>query len=155
MPTAVGSQQFCKESRKRQGRIMFECNYSFFHHCLFFCSYVIFKKLYFDFWVNQNGGHKQWLGEVRPPWPPPPVATALRNTLMHFIYCNWLSRKQACQNVHRWDPKLWVSKFLCPCWKAFQLQRSRAKKYCTRRTLYLAPHQQRNYIIYLFRWYCW
>ena len=36
--TAVGCQQFRKESRKRQRRIMFERNYSFFHHCVLFCQ---------------------------------------------------------------------------------------------------------------------
>ena len=34
---AVGYQQFHKESRKRQKRIMFERNYSFFHHCVLPC----------------------------------------------------------------------------------------------------------------------
>ena len=31
--TAVGCQQLCKKSRKRQTGIMFERNYSFFRHC--------------------------------------------------------------------------------------------------------------------------
>ena len=30
--TSVGCQQFCKESRKHQRRIMFERNYFFVHH---------------------------------------------------------------------------------------------------------------------------
>ena len=33
--TTLGCQQFCKESRKRLRRIMFERNYSFFHHYLY------------------------------------------------------------------------------------------------------------------------
>ena len=44
MPTAVGSQQFRKESRKHQGRIMFERNYSFFYHCLLSCRYVMLQN---------------------------------------------------------------------------------------------------------------
>ena len=39
-------------------------------------------------------------------------------------------------------------KMSLPILKAFQLQRWRAKKYCTERTVSLALHQQRNYIIY-------
>ena len=35
--TAVGCQQFRKEWRKRQRRIMFERNYSFFLRCLLCC----------------------------------------------------------------------------------------------------------------------
>ena len=35
--TAVGCQQFRKKSIKRQGRIMFERTYSFFHHCVWPC----------------------------------------------------------------------------------------------------------------------
>ena len=34
---------------------------------------------------------------------------------MHLF--NSLSRKQAPQNVHRWDQNVWVSKCLCRCWK--------------------------------------
>ena len=36
---AVGCQQFRKESRKRQRRIMFVRKYSFFHHCLLSSRY--------------------------------------------------------------------------------------------------------------------
>ena len=40
------------------------------------------------------------------------------------------------------------------CLKAsYKLQRSKAKKYCTGRTVSLALHQQRNYH-HLFRWCC-
>ena len=35
--TAVGCQQFRKESTKCHRRIMFERNYSFFHYCLLSC----------------------------------------------------------------------------------------------------------------------
>ena len=35
--TAVGCQQFRKESRKRPKRIMFGRNYSFFHYCMLSC----------------------------------------------------------------------------------------------------------------------
>ena len=44
--------------------------------------------------------------------------------------------------------RLWNRVQICGaqhCWKAFQLQRSRAKKYCTGRTVSLALHQRRNY----------
>ena len=61
--TAVGCQQFRKESRKRQKKIMFERNYFFFHHCLLFCRCVMFQKQYFE--QAKMGGHG------------PPVATAL------------------------------------------------------------------------------
>ena len=46
--TAVGCQQFRKASRKRQRRIMFECNYSFYHYCLLSCRYMMFQKQYFE-----------------------------------------------------------------------------------------------------------
>ena len=42
--TAVGGQQFHKESRKLQTRIMFERYCSIFHYCLLFCRYVMFQK---------------------------------------------------------------------------------------------------------------
>ena len=35
--TGVGCQQFRKESIKRQKRVMFERNYSFFHHSMLSC----------------------------------------------------------------------------------------------------------------------
>ena len=41
---AVGGQQFCKQSRKLQTRIMFENYYSFFHYCLLSCRYAMFQK---------------------------------------------------------------------------------------------------------------
>ena len=48
MTTEVGSQRFRKASKKRQGRIMFERIYSFFHHCLLSFRYVMFQKQYFE-----------------------------------------------------------------------------------------------------------
>ena len=42
--TAVGSQQFRKESRKRQTKIIFEQYYSFFNYCLLSYRYVMFQK---------------------------------------------------------------------------------------------------------------
>ena len=45
--TAVVCQQFRKEPKKRQRRIMFKRNYSFFHHCLLFCRCVEFQKQLF------------------------------------------------------------------------------------------------------------
>ena len=42
--TAVGGQQFRKEWRKLQTRIMFKRYYSFFHYCLLSCRYVMFQK---------------------------------------------------------------------------------------------------------------
>ena len=63
--TAVGCQQFRKESRKCQRKIMFEHNYSFFHHCLLSCSYVMFQKQCFE--LSERGAHP----------PGPPVATAM------------------------------------------------------------------------------
>ena len=41
---AVGGQQFCKQSRKLQTRIMFENYYSFFHYCVLSCRYVMLQK---------------------------------------------------------------------------------------------------------------
>ena len=46
--TAVGCQLFRKESRKRQRRIMFERNYSFFHHYLLSCRCMMLQKQYFE-----------------------------------------------------------------------------------------------------------
>ena len=46
--TAVGCQQFFKESKERQRRIMFERNYSFFHHCLLYCRCVMLQKQHFE-----------------------------------------------------------------------------------------------------------
>ena len=57
MPTAAGSQQFRKKSRKLQGRNMFERKYSFFHHCLLSCRYVMFQKQYFK--LTKVGGGAQ------------------------------------------------------------------------------------------------
>ena len=45
--TAGGCQQFRKESRKRQRKIMFERNSSFFHHCLLSCRYHYVAKTVF------------------------------------------------------------------------------------------------------------
>ena len=45
--TAVGCQQFRKETRKHLRRIMFERNYFFFHHFLLSCRCVMFQKQYF------------------------------------------------------------------------------------------------------------
>ena len=45
---AVDCQQFCKESRKRQTKIMFERYYSIFCHRLLSCRYVSFQKQYFE-----------------------------------------------------------------------------------------------------------
>ena len=42
--TAVGGQQFQKESQKLLMRIKFERYYSFFHYCLLSCRYVMLKK---------------------------------------------------------------------------------------------------------------
>ena len=71
--TAVGGQQFRKESKKFQTRIIFERYLLFlFHCCLLSCRYVMLQKI---IWVNQNGGHKQSLGGHSLP-APPPVATA-------------------------------------------------------------------------------
>ena len=42
--TAVGGQQFYKELKKLQTRIIFEGHYSFFHDCLLSCSYVMAQK---------------------------------------------------------------------------------------------------------------
>ena len=41
---AIASQQFCKESRKLQTRIMPERYCSFFHYYLLSCRYVLFQK---------------------------------------------------------------------------------------------------------------
>ena len=41
--TAVGGQQFRKESRKLQMRIKIERYYSFFHYCLLSCRYVMLQ----------------------------------------------------------------------------------------------------------------
>ena len=60
--TTVGCQQFRKDPRKRPRRIMFERNYSFFHHC------VLSKKMFQNSslskpkWGGGGGG-----GGVRPP----------------------------------------------------------------------------------------
>ena len=72
--TADGGQQFRKEWRKLQTRIMFERYYSFFQYCLLFYRYVMFQKriLCKPKW---GGGHKQSLWGAQPPGPP--VATAL------------------------------------------------------------------------------
>ena len=45
---------------------MFERNYSFFHHCMLSCRYVMFQKQYFELYeMGEGEGHG------------PPVATAL------------------------------------------------------------------------------
>ena len=72
---AVGCQQFCKESRKRPRRIMFERNYSFFHHCLWSCLCVMFLKEYFELTTMGGGAKVAVRGGTAPPGPP--VATAL------------------------------------------------------------------------------
>ena len=46
--TEVGCQQFRKEPRKRQRRIVLELNYSFYYHCLLSCLYAMFQKQYFQ-----------------------------------------------------------------------------------------------------------
>ena len=51
------------------------------------------------------------------------VTVAVAVTKIHNVthWCtlfNSFSRKHASQNVHRWDQNVWVSKCLCPCWKA-------------------------------------
>ena len=42
--TPVGGQQFYKESRKLQARIIFEHYYYFFHYCLLSCRNVMLQK---------------------------------------------------------------------------------------------------------------
>ena len=46
--TAVGCQQFRKESRKHRRKTMFERNCFFFHHCLLSCRCVMIQKQYFE-----------------------------------------------------------------------------------------------------------
>ena len=46
--TAVGCQQFRKETRKRRRKIMFERYYFFCYHCLLFCRSLMFQKQYFE-----------------------------------------------------------------------------------------------------------
>ena len=46
------------------------------------------------------------------------VVTKIHNVTQWCSLFNCLSRKQASQNVHRWNQKVWVSKCLCQCWKA-------------------------------------
>ena len=69
--TAVGCQQFHKESRKLQRRIVFERNYFFYHHCC--CLAVIRNVSKTVIWVNQNGGVQAVVREdTAPPAPLPP-----------------------------------------------------------------------------------
>ena len=58
--TAVGSQQFCKESSKRQRRIMFKRNYFVFHLLSVVLSLRNIPKTIFC--VNQNGGAQVAVG---------------------------------------------------------------------------------------------
>ena len=60
--TAVGCQQFCKESRKLQRKIMFERNYSFYHHCC--CLAVTWCS------INSNLSKTKMGGGHGPPGPP-------------------------------------------------------------------------------------
>ena len=72
--TAVGGQQFRKESRKLQTRIIFKRYYFFFDYCLLSCRYVMLQNsiLFTPKWgaqaVVRGGGHSP---------PGRPVATGL------------------------------------------------------------------------------
>ena len=63
--TAVGGQQFCKQSGKLQTRIMFENYYSFVHYCLLSSRYVMLQKSILNEikWGAQavvKGGRRPW-----------------------------------------------------------------------------------------------
>ena len=71
--TTVGCQQFHKESRKFQTRIMFVRYYSFFHYCLLSCRYVMFHK-HIPSKPKWGGAQAVVRGSTA---PGPPVLTAL------------------------------------------------------------------------------
>ena len=78
--TAVGGQQFRKEWRKLQMRIMSELYYSFFHYCPLSCRYMMFQKHVLN--KPKWGRHKQSLGGGHClPCPPPPSERRLWSTL--------------------------------------------------------------------------
>ena len=60
--TAVGGQQFRKERRKLQTRIMFELYFPFFHNCLLHYRYVMFHKRFLSK-PKWGGGAQGVVGE--------------------------------------------------------------------------------------------
>ena len=64
--SAVGCQQFRKDLRKHQRRIVFESNYFFVHHCLLSYCCIMFQKQYFE---KPKMGHKQPLRGHGTPGP--------------------------------------------------------------------------------------
>ena len=63
---AVGGQQFCKQSRKLQTKIMFENYYSFFHYCLLSCRYAMLQKSILN---ESKWGAQAVVRGGRRPWP--------------------------------------------------------------------------------------
>ena len=53
---------------------MFKRNYSFLHHCLLFCHYVMFQKRILS--KPKWGAQTAVKGGTPPSPPPPPIATA-------------------------------------------------------------------------------
>ena len=62
----VGGQQFCKQSRKLQTRMMFENYYSFFHHCRSSSRYVMLQK---SISSKPRWGAQAVVRGVWRPWP--------------------------------------------------------------------------------------
>ena len=67
---------------------MFECYYFFFCHCLLSCRYEMLQKKYSES-TKMGEIQKVVRGGHGPPWPPPPIGTALPTRPIEYaeIYC--------------------------------------------------------------------
>ena len=61
---------------------MFKRNYSFFHHCLLSCRYVMFKSNIFS---QPKWGHKRRLGGYGPFCPPTPYQQHWLDPIILFL----------------------------------------------------------------------
>ena len=96
-------------TRKRQGRIIFERNYPYFHYCLLLsCRYVMLQKYYFEETKMGEGTSSRWDGGSTPPCPPPPKATALSVDMLHCSYAAFTTSKNG-------DIEVEELCFLCCC----------------------------------------